>query len=142
VWVGNPEDAKRVLLKHGNDLGDDYMYNKKTLISYRALELFPKVDIQKSTSKHLLTRFLGGPNVATLNGQAWKSQRMVTNPAFRRSMPVKVFGKLTQDLFAVMETMDPVVNLTDLMQRWTLEVIGRVGFGKTKNKVNSTLPYN
>jgi cytochrome P450 len=84
----------------------------------------------KFTGDHLLTRFVGGLNVAMLNGQAWKTQRMVANPAFHRSMPVKLFGKLAQDLFAAMESMDEVVDFTDLMQRWTLEVIGRVGFGR------------
>jgi cytochrome P450 len=77
----------------------------------------------------LLTKFVGGPNVLTLAGHEWKNQRKVTNPAFRRSMPVKLFGKLTQELFKVMDTMDETVDISDLMLRWTLEAIGKAGFG-------------
>lgn len=54
------------------------------------------------------------------------------NPAFHRSQPVKLFGKLTQDMFKAMETMDTTVNVSDLMERWTLEAIGRAGFGIKK----------
>lgn len=43
-------------------------------------------------------------------------------------MPVHMFGKLTQDLFKEMENMDSTVEVTDLMERWTLEAIGKAGF--------------
>jgi cytochrome P450 len=74
-------------------------------------------------------KFTGGPNILFTNGAEWKSQRMVANPAFRRSMPVKLFGKLTVELFETMETMGDTVNFSDLMERWTLEAIGKAGFG-------------
>lgn len=45
-------------------------------------------------------------------------------------MPIKLFGKLTQDLFKVMDTMDETVDVSDLMLRWTLEAIGKAGFGR------------
>jgi cholesterol 24(S)-hydroxylase len=47
-------------------------------------------------------------------------------------MPVHMFGKLTQDLFREMDKMGPVLEVTDLMQRWTLDVIGKAGFGKKR----------
>lgn len=65
-----------------------------------------------------------------LDGQAWKTQRKIANPAFHRSMPVKLFGELTVELFKVMENMDETINVSNMMERWTLEVIGKAGFGK------------
>lgn len=44
-------------------------------------------------------------------------------------MPVKLFGKLTQEMFQLMETMGNIIDVTDLMERWTLEAIGKAGFG-------------
>lgn len=35
-------------------------------------------------------------------------------------------------MFKAMETMDTTVNVSDLMERWTLEAIGRAGFGIKK----------
>lgn len=67
-----------------------------------------------------------------LNGHEWKSQRKVANPAFRRSMPVKLFGKLTQEMFRSMETMNETINVSDLMERWTLDAIGKAGFGNPR----------
>lgn len=65
-----------------------------------------------------------------LNGQHWKDQRKVMNPSFHRSMPVKVFGGLVVDLFKTMDAMDTdVIEVTDLMTRWTLDAIGKAGFG-------------
>lgn len=62
--------------------------------------------------------------------ETWKSQRKVTNPAFRRSMPVKLFGKSTQEMFVAMDDMGETVNVSKLMRRYTLDVIGKAGFGK------------
>lgn len=45
-------------------------------------------------------------------------------------MPVKLFGKITQQLFETMDTMDETVNVSDMMIRCTLEAIGKAGFGK------------
>lgn len=71
----------------------------------------------------------------TLNGHAWKEQRKIANPAFHRSMPVHMFGKLTQDLFVEMDKMGERIEISDLMERWTLDAIGKAGFGKKKKKV-------
>lgn len=74
-----------------------------------------------------------------LVGEPWKAQRKVVNPAFRRSVPVKLFGKITQDLFEAMETMDETVEVSNLMSRCTLEAIGRAGFGKLYLIINTFL---
>lgn len=65
-----------------------------------------------------------------INRAHWKAQKKVINPAFRRSMPVKLFGQLTQEMFKSMESKGEVYNVSDLMERWTLDAIGIAGFGK------------
>lgn len=65
-----------------------------------------------------------------VNGNEWKLQRKVANPAFHRSMPVKLFGELTVEMFKVMETMGETINFSNMMGRWTLEALGKAGFGK------------
>ncbi|KAI9493687.1 cytochrome P-450 cyp509A1 [Zychaea mexicana] len=77
----------------------------------------------------LLGRFAFGPNILILNGDKWKAQRMIANPAFHRSLPVSLFGQLTQELFCTMDTMlDSPIDFHDLMERWALDAIGRAGF--------------
>lgn len=93
------------------------------------LDLFPKHDLV-SVDSTLAGKFLIGPNLLFLNGHEWKSQRKMANPAFHRSTPVKLFGGLTQDMFKVMESLGETINVSDLMERWTLDVIGKAGFGK------------
>ncbi|KAI9345055.1 cytochrome P450 [Pilaira anomala] len=115
LQVANPEAAKHVLLKH---------------------DLFPKTALAHEYKDTLNSKFAMGPNILMLNGHSWKSQRKVTNPAFRRSVPIKLFGSLTQELFKSMETMDESVNFSDLMERWTLEVIGKAGFGFEFNAIH------
>jgi hypothetical protein len=46
-----------------------------------------------------------------------------------------MFGKLTQDLFVEMDKMGERIEISDLMERWTLDAIGKAGFGKKKKKV-------
>lgn len=93
-------------------------------------DLFPKYPVTDGVENTLLTKFITGENMIMAEGARWKSQRKVANPAFRRSMPVKLFGQLTQEMFVAMESMDEIINVTDLMQRWTLDAIGKAGFGK------------
>lgn len=100
-----------------------------SLMNY--VELFPKAGEEILHEDSLNAKFIGGPNIVLLNGHEWKNQRKIANPAFRRSMPVKLFGKLTQELFKSMETMGDTVNVSDLMERWTLDAIGKAGFGKS-----------
>lgn len=39
-------------------------------------------------------------------------------------------------MLQVMETIGNTINVSDLMERWILDVIGKAGFGKTENKVH------
>lgn len=54
----------------------------------------------------LFNRFAGGPNMFFVSGDEWKGQDKIISPAFRGSMPMKLFGNLGKDLFKVMEDMD------------------------------------
>lgn len=94
--------------------------------------MFPKADISNMFHGTLFGKFVFGPNLVILNGHEWKSQRKIANPAFHRSVPVKLFGNSTLEMFQVMENMGSVIDVTDLMERWTLDIIGKAGFGKVK----------
>lgn len=91
--------------------------------------MFPKCDFNIGNEQGFLNKFIAGPNVLIISGDHWKSQRKVINPAFRRSMPMKLFGQLTQELFATIQVLGGTVDVSDLMMRCTLDAIGRAGFG-------------
>nr|BDB32861.1 cytochrome P450 monooxygenase [Thamnidium elegans] len=112
--VCNPEDAKRVLLKH---------------------DLFPKAALAEEQEGTLNSKFAMSANIVMLNGAHWKLQRRAANPAFHRSMPIKLFGKLAQELFKTMDSDNQVYNVSDLMERWTLDAIGKAGFGFDFNAI-------
>ncbi|RCI02599.1 hypothetical protein CU098_004206, partial [Rhizopus stolonifer] len=82
VFVSNLEAAKTVFFDSANT--------------------FPK-SIRSDQHHSVFGRLIFGPNVAFLNDPHWKLQRKVANPAFRRSMPVNMFGQLTLTLFDTME---------------------------------------
>ncbi|KAI8647570.1 cytochrome P450, partial [Parasitella parasitica] len=108
IHVANPEAAKKVFLKQ---------------------DLFPKADVLQGKEATLAAKFTNGPNLVFLNGSHWKAQRMIANPAFHRAQPIQLFGRMTQDLFTKMEALDETIDISDLMQRWTLDAIGKAGFG-------------
>ncbi|ORY94873.1 cytochrome P-450 cyp509A1 [Syncephalastrum racemosum] len=94
-------------------------------------ELFPKdfEDRRRSTRGTLIGRYMIGPNILFENGHNWKRHRKVANPAFHRSMPVELFGRLTHKLFRVMDGLDADnIEFQNLTIRWTLDAIGLAGF--------------
>ncbi|KAG0165321.1 cytochrome P450-dit2 [Apophysomyces sp. BC1034] len=108
VYITQPEAIKTLLLK---------------------IDVFPKVDVVHGAEGTLGVRFTRGPNLVFLNGPEWRKQRRIATPAFRRSLPVQLFGNLTQTMFKTMETMDSTINVTKMMERWTLDAIGKAAFG-------------
>ncbi|CAO3644051.1 unnamed protein product [Mucor hiemalis] len=116
VHISDPEDVKKVLLKH---------------------EIFPKLNFSVGNEATLVSKFVGKKNMVLLSGHEWKSQRMVINPAFRRSLPVNLFGRVTEELFLTMENMNKTVDISDLLMRWTLEAIGRAGFDFNFNSLSN-----
>ncbi|CAO3597962.1 unnamed protein product [Absidia cylindrospora] len=111
VQVSNPEAVKQIFMKS---------------------DIFPKMDVGflKGT---LFNRFVGASNILFTNGVDWKKHRKLANPAFHRSMPVKLFGESARDLFTKLDNANSGNNFTldfgHLMECWTLDMIGLAGFG-------------
>ncbi|KAI8143288.1 cytochrome P450 [Fennellomyces sp. T-0311] len=108
VHITRPESAKKFLLK---------------------TNIFIKANRDHDIKGTLLHRYVFGPNIVFLNGSAWKHQRMIANPAFHRSMPIDLFGNLGVKLFNVMDAQEGPIDFHDMMERWTLDAIGKAGFG-------------
>jgi cytochrome P450 len=53
------------------------------------------------------------------------------NPAFHRALPVKTFGRVMLDLFALIDQENDHVPITIRMQNFTLDALGFAAFGKT-----------
>jgi hypothetical protein len=53
----------------------------------------------------------------------------VINPAFHRAMPIDMFSQLTLQMFDEMEKLGDTIDFTDMMERFTLDAIGKAGFG-------------
>ncbi|CAO3614068.1 unnamed protein product [Mucor hiemalis] len=75
-----------------------------------------------------IVQFMGRDNVATSNGDVWKRQRKVMNPAFHRSMPVKTFGAVVKELFTIIEKESDSVPITLRMKSMTLDILGLAAF--------------
>ncbi|KAI8879154.1 cytochrome P450 [Backusella circina FSU 941] len=125
------ERSQRYGLPHINSEESNGIYLSQLFIEDWTIwlgEKFPKLAQNKLYKNSLHYKFVGRPNIVMLSGDHWRDQRKIANPAFNRSMPVEMFGKLTQQLFSEMENMGPRVDFLDLMERWTLEAIGKAGF--------------
>ena len=114
------------------------------------LDIFVKAAQDLNIQGTLLHRLFFGPNMAFLNGSAWKHQRMVrelsaaqcklltghfkvANPAFHRSFPIDLFGSLAVKLFEIIDAQgSPTTDVYDMMERYGLDVIGKAAFGKYK----------
>ncbi|KAI8579668.1 hypothetical protein K450DRAFT_240945 [Umbelopsis ramanniana AG] len=97
---------------------------------FRNPDIFQKTESLSLLDPQTLSiRFLGSTNLALANGEDWKRRRKIANPAFHRSMPVKAFVDLTGTLLQQIDTMKGPIDVQPLLQRFTLDVIGRVGFG-------------
>ncbi|KAI7883978.1 cytochrome P450 [Lichtheimia hyalospora FSU 10163] len=118
VHITQPAAAKKFLLK---------------------TDIFPKAD-RTPLLKTLLGRFTGIRHLVSLNGHEWKAQRKIANPAFHRTMPVAVFGRLGAKLFSMMDSLSEKgpIDFHDMTERWTLDVMGLVIYGFDFNAVNDT----
>ncbi|KAI8336985.1 cytochrome P-450 cyp509A1 [Chlamydoabsidia padenii] len=118
VQVANPEAVKQIFMKS---------------------DMFPKMDTDHLDGT-FFNQFVGTSNILLLNGHEWKKHRKLANPAFHRSMPVKLFGESARDLFTMLDNDYQGNNFTldfgHLMERWTLDIIGRAGFGFNFNAVS------
>lgn len=57
----------------------------------------------------------------------------IANPAFHRSMPIELFGKLTKKMIYVMDQAKGPIEFHNMTSRITLDAIGLAGFGKLHN---------
>ncbi|KAG2187289.1 hypothetical protein INT44_004974 [Umbelopsis vinacea] len=92
---------------------------------------FPKHSGFTKYRHSLTTRFGGANNIVVLNGGVWKKHRMIANPVFHRSMPVKLFGRLCEKMMTRFEMEGDGLENVDVpmfLQRFTLDVIGLAAF--------------
>ncbi|KAG2187286.1 hypothetical protein INT44_004971 [Umbelopsis vinacea] len=93
---------------------------------------YPKDQQPLKNEDSLAFKFIGGENIIALNGPVWKKHRMIANPAFHRSMPVKLFGRLSEKMMLQFEKEGDGlenVNVPNFLQRFTLDIIGLAAFG-------------
>ncbi|CAO3635450.1 unnamed protein product [Cunninghamella blakesleeana] len=108
VTIANPEDAKAFFLN---------------------TDIFRKADLslQKGT---LTNEYFGTENLILVNDiNQWKRQRMLVSPAFKKSMPVRLFADYSHRAFDIIDnTKGSSVDVKSLMERYTLDIIGKAGF--------------
>ncbi|KAI8875653.1 cytochrome P-450 cyp509A1, partial [Backusella circina FSU 941] len=132
----NSPESKGLYLKPGRH---GWVINVSDPVALRTIlmkhDFFPRKDITTGLENSLFLKFAGVHNMLLIGGERSKIQRKIAIPVFRRSMPVKLFGRLTQDLFHVIDSTGEIVNVLDLMYRFTLETIGLAGFGFEFNAI-------
>ncbi|KAI9302773.1 cytochrome P-450 cyp509A1 [Cunninghamella echinulata] len=116
VIVVNPEDAKQVFLKS---------------------DLFSKAEFPFPKGS-LAYKYIRSDNLALVSDKnEWKKHRMTVNPAFHRHMPVKLFAEYAHRVFDVIDNSnEPSMDVNMLMERFTLDIIGKAGFGFDFNSLN------
>lgn len=55
----------------------------------------------------------------------------ITNPAFHRSLPIDLCGRVCEDLYNIVMGQGGVFNIHNLTERFTLDVLGKGIFGMT-----------
>ncbi|KAI9223123.1 cytochrome P450 [Blastocladiella britannica] len=117
INVANPEDMKAMLTQH---------------------DLYDKVDMSKLGL--ISSRELLGQNVALAPMHAWKHQRKVVNPAFRRGWATSLFAHPT---FPLLHKFDDLadrgadVDISAWMGRLTLDALSTVGFGANFDSIGN-----
>jgi cytochrome P450 len=122
-----PRSLRRVLVAvHGPDgigrvLGDEAVFTRET----RSLGVL---------------RELFGENVATSTGDSWLRQRRMLQPLFTPGRVQQYAYATEAEARAVLDTMPAgggVVDIVELMERYTLRVLGRTLFGGGLDEVSS-----
>ncbi|CAO3623309.1 unnamed protein product [Cunninghamella blakesleeana] len=96
-------------------------------------DIFPKLDIAEGIPKGTyFQKFSGTENILFSNGPNWLKHRKLANPAFHRAMPVKFFGETARKLFKIWDDSHGedqfTVDIQNMMERVTLDIIGKAGF--------------
>ncbi|CEP20052.1 hypothetical protein [Parasitella parasitica] len=110
LFVAEPNAAKVVLMKTDN---------------------FPKTHnfFGKLGGNTPVSILLGKENVAVSNGEVWRKQRKIMNPAFHRSQPIKTFGSVMPYLFAAIDEESERTLITKHIKAFTLDALGLAVFG-------------
>lgn len=89
------------------------------------LDAFSKSKISPRTGD----RMSNGHSIAFENQDAWRRHHKIMEPAFRRAMPVRLFGRLASRLFDHFKADGLHVLVDDYMRRFAFDAIGLAGFG-------------
>ncbi|GES79101.1 cytochrome P450 [Rhizophagus clarus] len=70
-----------------------------------------------------------GNGILFSNGHTWRMQRKLANAAFNRALSHDVIGENAFKLFDLMDyNVENPINIYDMMQRTTIEILGQVAF--------------
>ncbi|CAG8664746.1 1706_t:CDS:10, partial [Racocetra persica] len=90
-------------------------------------DAYPKLMFDEVLPNSAAERYFG-VNVVHSNGDVWKRHRRVCNPAFK-TLPMHLFVEMGLKLMDILEKVDnKPIETTTLMQRFTLDVLGKVAF--------------
>ncbi|CAB5356645.1 cytochrome P450 [Rhizophagus irregularis] len=71
-----------------------------------------------------------GTGIVFSNGEQWRTHRKLSNPAFNRALSPKVMGDVVLESFKYLrKEIHQPVDIYELLQRITTEVLGQVAFG-------------
>ncbi|PHZ09308.1 cytochrome P450 [Rhizopus microsporus ATCC 52813] len=100
-------------------------------------DVFPKAgQLTNALGKRaLVTKFLGQDNIFLTSGHQWKKQRALMNPVFHRSMPIKAIDEGVKALFSVIDKNNTNINVTTMMQHFTLDVLGITAFEQLRHNI-------
>ncbi|CAG8523270.1 24828_t:CDS:10 [Dentiscutata erythropus] len=90
-------------------------------------DIFPKIMLNEIIPNTAAEQHFG-INVVHSNDDVWKRHRRICNPAFK-TLPVHLFVEKGLKLMDILEKVDnKPIEVKDLMQRFTLDVLGKVAF--------------
>ncbi|KAI9273216.1 cytochrome P-450 cyp509A1 [Helicostylum pulchrum] len=99
----------------------------KTILSKP--DVFVKAFNKADNKKTIYERFVGGNNLLLSEGEDYKRLKKTVNPAFRRPVPIQLFGRMTQRTLQEIDQMGgKQVDMTDLCNRLTLDILGKAVF--------------
>ncbi|KAK9759947.1 hypothetical protein K7432_016502 [Basidiobolus ranarum] len=115
VMVSNPDYAKTILMK---------------------ADIFPKIILSQEQPNTLRAKF-STVNIVSSNGDEWRKHRRIANPAFHRSWTTTTFGELVSKLITEIDKKCTHVPVKELMQRMTLDALGKVIFDYDFNSIET-----
>jgi cytochrome P450 len=85
-------------------------------------------------------KFVGRQHLVNVNGEQWKKQRKVLDPAFlNMNLYTKIFSEKTDLVIQQIKDQMVVENIHDLAQKLALDVLGKSIFGHDFNSINGSL---